>query len=156
MPRIAITSKIFLTLLGSWLLTSCDTQTKPNAQTPTFENTLAVHLNAIKTANLTELEPTVGERVAMISPTGNKMDSKEVFMKFHKSWFSKKDWEWEGDIVRTEKSDSLGYALIKYKFSKKDSVGNTLFQDNEYLVLIFKNSAQGWQLVHDQNTQIKQ
>ncbi len=57
---------------------------------------------------------------------------------------------------KNESSDSLGYALIKYKFTQKDTVGNIKFQDNEYLVLIFKNSTQGWQLVHDQNTQIKQ
>jgi|GEM_PF-1340054 len=155
MTRITIKNMILLALLGTWLLTSFDTQPKTNKQRPTFEHTLAVHLHAIKTGNLTELEPTVGESVAMIAPTGSKMDSKEVFMKFHKNWFSTKDWEWEGDIVRTESSDSLGYALIKYKFTQKDSVGNIRFQDNEYLVLIFKNSARGWQLVHDQNTQIK-
>lgn len=156
MPRITLTNKILLALLGTWLLTSFDTQPKTSKQRPTFEQTLAVHLNAIKTSNLTELEPTVGENVAMIAPTGSKMDSKAVFMKFHKNWFNTKGWEWEGDIVRTESSDSLGYALIKYKFIQKDSAGNIKFQDNEYLVLIFKNSAQGWQLVHDQNTQIKQ
>ena len=144
-----------LALLGTWVLTSCDRQTKPAKQTQTFENTLSVHLNAIKSSNLTDLIPTVSENVAMISPDGNKMDSKEVFVKFHENWFKQKNWEWEGDIVRTESSDSLGYALIKYRFIQKDSVGNIQFQDNEYLVLIFKNSAEGWQLVHDQNTRIK-
>lgn len=156
MYRIALISRIFFALFGALLFPGCGRQVKPNKQTQTFEHTLAVHLNAIKTGNLTELQPTVAESVAMIAPTGNKMDSKEVFMNFHKNWFSQKDWQWEGDIIRTESSDSLGYALIKYRYSKKDSVGNIQFQDNEYLVLIFKNSAQGWQLVHDQNTQIKQ
>ena len=144
-----------LVVLGTWVLTSCDSQAKPAKQTRTFENTLAVHLNAIKTSNITDLIPTIAENVAMISPDGNKMDSKEVFVKFHENWFKQKNWEWEGDIVRTESSDSLGYALIKYRFIQKDSVGNIQFQDNEYLVLIFKNSAEGWQLVHDQNTRIK-
>lgn len=152
---ITLTNRIFLALLGTWLLTSCDRQVKSVKQTQSFEHTLTVHLNAIRTGNLTDLKPTIADSVAMISPDGNKMDSKEVFVKFHENWFSQKDWEWEGDIVRTESSDSLGYALIKYRFIKKDPVGNIQFQDNEYLVLIFKNSAQGWQLVHDQNTRIK-
>ncbi len=155
MTRIPLINVVFLALLSTWLHIGCDTPVKPNKPIQTFEQTLAIHLHAIKTSNLTELEPTVGESVAMIAPTGSKMDSKAVFMKFHKNWFSQKNWEWDGDIVRTESTDSLGYALIKYKFTQKDSVGNIKFQDNEYLVLIFKNSAQGWQLVHDQNTQIK-
>src|SRR5688572_29332655 len=92
----------------------------------------------------------------MIGPDGQKFDTKKVFMEFHKNWFAKSNWEWEGNILATERSDSLGYALIQYQFVQKDTSGNMLFQDHEYLVLIFKNSADGWQLVHDQNTGIKE
>ncbi|ELR71157.1 hypothetical protein C900_02961 [Fulvivirga imtechensis AK7] len=122
----------------------------------TFRSTVDIHLDAITTRNLTKLEPTVAEQVTMIGPDGTKLDTKGVFMDFHKKWFAQKNWEWKGKILITENSDSLGYALVQYQFTQKDTTGNITFQDNEYLILIFKNFPEGWQLMHDQNTQIQE
>jgi hypothetical protein len=47
----------------------------------------------------------------------------------------------------------MGYILLKYRYTEKDSVGNGTSNDN-YLVLIFRNSKEGWKLIHDQNTRI--
>lgn len=146
-------SWILFTIL---LFGACGKQNQTASEKPTFLNTLNTHLNAIQTSNLTELAPTIADNVSMIAPDGKKFDTKKVFMEFHENWFAQTNWEWEGDILRTESSDSLGYALIQYHFTQKDSVGNILFRDHEYLILIFKNSTDGWQLVHDQNTGIQE
>lgn len=135
-------------------LTSCGRPPQPENEAQSFESTLGIHLNAIESSNLEKLIPTIADSVVMISPDGDKMDSKTVFVKFHENWFKQKNWLWEYKVLRTESSDSLGYALIRYKFTQKDSTGSVLFQDTDYLTLIFRNSSNGWQLVHDQNTRI--
>lgn len=96
----------------------------------------------------------MAENVSIISPRRDKIDSKEKLMDFHKKWFELKNWEWEGNILNTDYSDSLGYGLIQYEFIQKDASGSIQFRDSDYLVLIFKNSKEGWKLIHDQNTRI--
>jgi hypothetical protein len=136
------------------VMLSCAKEKSVTTTTNSFRETLDRHLTAIQTSNAEQLSPTIAESVSMISPNGDKFDSKKVFMDFHKGWFTLKNWKWEGKILKTESSDSLGYALIEYDYTQNDSLGNVQFKDKEYLVLIFKNSNEGWQLVHDQNTKI--
>lgn len=154
MTKNKIKTSLFIALIA--ILGSCTQQVQTNQDASSFLTTLDVHLNALKAGDIDKLEPTVAGKVSMIGPDGKKFDSKKVFMDFHKAWFAQSNWEWKGNILRTETSDSLGYALIQLQFIQKDTVGSILFQDHEFLVLIFKNSAQGWQLVHDQNTGIQE
>ena len=143
-----------LLIIAITFLVSCSSKSKAPIEKVSFDSTLAIHLNAIRNGNLAELAPTVADSVILISPYGEKMNSKKLFMNLHENWFKQKNWQWEPIFLRTESTDSLGYALIQYKYSQKDSIGKTIFQNKNYLVLIFKNSRQGWQLVHDQNTGI--
>lgn len=154
MKKILITGRMLLLLTGAALMAQCKTKPASPGQHDSFEHTLQVHLNAIQHANLTALAPTVGDSVVIILPNGARVDSKNAFMKFHEDWFKMKNWQWNAHILRTKTADSLGYAMVQYKYEEKDSVGAVQYQSNAYLVLIFKNSPQGWQLVHDQNTKI--
>ncbi len=139
---------------GCLLLASCNgvPDTKPSDNS--FKQTLADHLDAIESKDIKKLEPTIADSVIMISPDGERMNSKEVFMTFHENWFRQKYWQWEYNLIRTDNADSLGYALLRYSFTQRDSSGVVLYQNQNFLVLIFKNSQEGWQLIHDQNTQI--
>ena len=119
-----------------------------------FERTLSIHLDAILASDLAALAPTVADSVTLIGPDGSKMTSKESFMKLHENWFKRTNWKWERVEMKTQSTDSLGYALIQYKYSERDSLGAVTFQNQNHLVLIFRNFRQGWQLVHDQNTGI--
>lgn len=148
-------SGIGLSVLVVCILLACGRHANVRNDADSFRKTLDIHLNAIRTGNLEKLSPTVADNVCMISPQGDKIDSREKFMDFHKQWFGLKNWEWNGNILNTEYSGSLGYALIQYKFVLKDSIGNIKYKDSDYLVLIFKNSKNGWKLIHDQNTRIQ-
>ena len=118
----------------------------------TFNETLDIHLKAIKNADLKSFEPTVSDSLIHISPMGEKNQSKPQFIKLHQNWFKKTNWHWEGKILEQQSNDSLGYAVIDYSYIEKDTAGNILFKIKCYLTLIFKKSDKGWQLVHDQNT----
>jgi hypothetical protein len=118
----------------------------------TFDETLDIHLNAIRNASLADFEPTVSDSILHITPMGDKHQSKPDFIKVHEDWFKRNNWEWEGTIVMKNSTDSLGYALIRYTYLEKDPGGKTLFHIQCYLTLIFSHSEKGWQLVYDQNT----
>lgn len=124
---------------------------RANAQKK-FSETLAIHLNAIKNADLVRFEPTVSDSIIHISPMGEKNQSKAQFIKLHQDWFKRTNWEWEGIVLQKHNNNSLGYALIDYSYIEKDAAGNISFKIKCYLTLIFKNSYNGWQLVYDQNT----
>jgi ketosteroid isomerase-like protein len=124
---------------------------RANAQKK-FSETLDVHLNAIRNADLVSFEPTVSDSIIHITPTGEKNKSKAQFMKVHQDWFKRTNWEWKGIVLEKHSNNSLGYALIEYSYIEKDAAGNTSFKIKCYLTLIFKNSYKGWQLVYDQNT----
>jgi ketosteroid isomerase-like protein len=124
---------------------------RANAQ-KTFNETLDIHLNAIRNADINEFEPTVSDSVICISPMGEKSQSKVQFIKLHQDWFERTNWQWEGIILEKHSNSSLGYALIEYSYIEKDTAGNISFKTNCYLTLIFKKTDIGWQLVYDQNT----
>jgi ketosteroid isomerase-like protein len=144
---------ILLFFSGSPLLTGCNDSTETRPHRNSFQQTLTDHLQAIASKDLNKLEPTVGDSVVMISPDGERMDSKEVFIAFHERWFQQKYWLWEYDLIRTYAADSLGYAVLQYSYTQRDSIGVVQYQNQNFLVLIFKNTREGWQLIHDQNTQ---
>ncbi|HTF20388.1 MAG TPA: nuclear transport factor 2 family protein [Chryseolinea sp.] len=144
---------ILLPIVVALLLTACGAE-KKESTSESFEKTLGIHLDAILSSNLTALAPTVADSVTLIGPDGSKMTSKKSFMKLHENWFKRTNWKWERVAMKTQSTGSLGYALIQYKYSERDSLGTITFQNENYLVLIFRNFQQGWQLVHDQNTGI--
>lgn len=144
-------------LLGMLLCVACNQEqkTKTPIKKASFQETLEIHLNAVSNRNLEALEPTVAEDVSLIFPQGEKLDSKKEFMEFHETWFQHDNWEWKGEVLKAESTDSLGYGLVQYTYTEKDSVGNAVYSSNAYLLLVFRNSAEAWQLVHDQNTKIQ-
>jgi hypothetical protein len=117
-----------------------------------FGEVLAIHLKAIKNADLSSFEPTVSDSLIHISPMGEMNRSKAKFIKLHEDWFKRKNWEWEGKVLAKHNDNSLGYALIDYSYIEKDADGNITFKIRCYLTLIFRNSYHGWRLVYDQNT----
>lgn len=119
-----------------------------------FEKTLRKHLAAIEEKNITDISATVSDSVTLIFPDGSMLKSKEKFMEFHKKWFGDPSWKMAIQVVSAENSDSLGYALIKYRYekSKENEIQSV---HHTYLLLIFKKIKGKWLLWHDQNTQME-
>ena len=133
---------------------------KPGGENKTgdlsFGQGLRNHLDAVENRDIKKLGPTVGKDVMVIGPDGHVMKSKIQFMEFHKNWFKMDHWQWKAKILETKSNDSMGYGLVEYRYTEKDSTGAQVHESNAYLILVFQNSGKGWQLVHDQNTRINQ
>jgi ketosteroid isomerase-like protein len=144
---------ISLAITSIALVSGCNNRQQNTSGSQSFDSAVSIHLRAIATANLEALDPTVGDSVTMISPFGDRTTTKAQFMDLHKFWFSQTNWTWTPTILEKKHSGSQGYTLLKYHYTETDSTGNTRADDN-YLVLIFRNSKDGWKLIHDQNTKI--
>jgi ketosteroid isomerase-like protein len=147
------TKFMILTFTSILIIAGCSRREVNTSTAQSFDSVVSIHLRAITTANLEALDPTVGDSVTMISPFGHRTTTKTQFMDLHRYWFSQTNWEYKHTILEKKHSDSLGYALLQYRYTEKDSIGNARSDDN-YLVLVFRNSNEGWKLVHDQNTRI--
>jgi ketosteroid isomerase-like protein len=135
------------------VLTGCKGRNESPQEKSSFDSTLAIHLNAVATRDLGKLIPTVGDSVTLIMPNGEVMKSKASFIGLHEEWFKETNWQWTPTVIHTEQTDSLAYAWVQYLYSESDTTGNVRSNKN-HLLLIFRNSREGWQLVHDQNTRM--
>lgn len=142
--------------LAAVFLGSCTHQNSNVKDMSSFSSALNAHLEAIAQRDIENFEPTVAEDVSTIDPYGHKTDGKKAFLDFHKVWFAQSNWERKDSILTTSATDSTGHALIRYHYVQRDKSGNIELQIHAYQVLIFEKSDTGWQLVYDQNTEIRE
>jgi ketosteroid isomerase-like protein len=144
-----VAGALVIALIGA----SCQT---PSPGPPPFEQAVKEHLAAIIARDMDALVPTLTGQNAltMIAPNGARLETRQQFIDFHRQWFATNDdgkYEWE--IVRLIESPALGHALIKYRYTSKDSAGAQQVMDS-WLALTFAVEDGRWRLVFDQNTMI--
>jgi ketosteroid isomerase-like protein len=124
---------------------------------PSFREALEVHLTAVRARDMEALLPTLtgGDDLTMIAPNGNKLDTKQQYLDFHRQWFvTNDDGRFNFEIVRVIESPALAHALVRYRYSSKDNAENA--QANvSWLALTFALENGSWRLVFDQNTRIE-
>lgn len=120
-----------------------------------FKDTLKLHLDAMKTKNFDQFMSTVKvDDVTLIMPNGTLITEKEEFVELHKDWFEDQDWAIEYELLSTEESVDIAYALLNINYKDCDADGNKI-EMNYYLNLIFRKQNEKWLLIHDQNTVYK-
>ena len=111
---------------------------------PAFRPTLEAHLAAISSRNLDALLPTLtrGTDLILLMPDGTKLDTRQQFVDLHREWFASKDeGKWEGEIVRTRESAELAHALIRYRYSSRQSDGRTRISESWSVMWSMARSA---------------
>lgn len=135
------------------LIVSCSKQNSKSSH-PDYDATLKIHLDAIQEHNLQAMLSTVHDSVTLIFPNGQRLKSKKEFANFHQGWFNDSTWTLSPAIIKTVKSDSVSYSLIQYQYNDIDSMGTRINPRSNFLLLVFQHGADGWKLIHDQNTRI--
>jgi ketosteroid isomerase-like protein len=123
---------------------------------PPFRAAVETHLAAISARNLEALLPTLtsGTELPMIAPNGFKFDTRQQYIDFHKQWFAAPDGgKLDAQIVSVTESAALSHALVKYRYTSKDSAGKPQ-STTCWLALTFALEKGSWRLVFDQNTLI--
>ncbi|UHQ23945.1 SgcJ/EcaC family oxidoreductase [Lysobacter sp. 5GHs7-4] len=128
------------------------------AATPprSLQATLDAHLAAINARDLDALLATVtrGERLTLILPNGQVLDTREQFRALHVDWFAERDWRMRFEIRSLRELGDVGVALVKYESQALQADGSFQTRRNAWLSLVFAKEADGWRLVYDQNTVI--
>lgn len=122
-----------------------------------FPDALETHVEAVVAHDLDALIPTLtsGEELTMITPEGQRLETKEQYVDFHRRWFTVEDPQEELDfeIEHIIESPTLSHALLQIHYTHTGPEGD-LQTYVGWLALTFALEDQQWRLVFDQNTGI--
>ncbi|KRD75808.1 SgcJ/EcaC family oxidoreductase [Lysobacter sp. Root983] len=118
--------------------------------------TLDAHLTAINARDLDGLLATVtrGDKLTLILPNGQVLETREQFRQLHVDWFAEQDWRMRFQTYSVRELGDVGVALVKYESQTRQPDGAYLTRREAWLSLVFAKESDGWRLVYDQNTVI--
>lgn len=116
----------------------------------TFQETLLLHLRAIREHNIDDFKKTLhsGADLVCIEPNGAFMRSYDDFVCNHVEWFGSGDWSIDFEILDCVEGIDMSAVTLKFRLVEEDGIINTI------LSLVFQNRNGHWGLIHDQNTPI--
>ncbi|NRA66936.1 MAG: nuclear transport factor 2 family protein [Pseudobacteriovorax sp.] len=91
-----------------------------------FQEVLNQLLKAIEKKNFKQLEaclPPEGP-IAAIMCDGTVLEDVEDYLEFHKEWFEDGEWSITHDIVFTEETTEMSYAVVENEYFDKDDDGS--------------------------------
>jgi len=120
-----------------------------------FHKTLATHLDAITNRDLEALEPTVGESMTLIFPSGSIRRGKEAFMAFHEGWFADPNWRQPYTVTDvTVEGCKTAWALVDYRYESLADDGTVESSSHNMFALTWTFQHGRWVAIADQNTKL--
>ncbi|KGN37911.1 YybH family protein [Knoellia subterranea] len=120
-----------------------------------FHRTLQTHLDAITNRDLAALEPTVGESMTLIFPSGSIRRGKDAFMAFHEGWFADPNWRQPYTVTDvTVEGCRTAWALVDYRYQSLDDAGNVESESHNMFALTWTFDKGRWVAIADQNTKL--
>jgi len=126
------------------------------ASADTFDDTLAAHFKAVSGRDLPALEKTLtgGATLELYLPNGMRTTKRSEFVDFHREWFKTDTWKMSFTPISTVRGNDIALATVRTRY--EDVVDAKPYLSEAWLTLTFRKEADGWRLVHDQNTRIPQ
>lgn len=120
-----------------------------------FESLLQRHINAIQTRDLKAYAATItrGDTLYLVLPTGKLIPNRSGVLDYHRQWFADTSWRMRFERLRTTVGEDSAIVFFHTIYDGNDDDGKPMHSEG-YLTMIFRREAQGWALIHDQNTRI--
>lgn len=122
-----------------------------------FRTALEAHLKAVAAHDMEALLPTLTgeEALTMITPLGERLETRDAYIEFHRRWFSANDPQERLDfaIERVIETPALAHALVRLTYTSSGVEGKAQTYTG-WLTLTFAIEDDRWALVFDQNTPI--
>jgi ketosteroid isomerase-like protein len=116
-----------------------------------FRDTLARHLQAIRTRNLDQLSDTVAQDgLVLIMADGKLVRTTQEFLEAHRGWFAQDNWTLDAEEIEILESGELAVAVLRLDYREPPAV-----RSESFLTLVFQRRGGKWLMVQDQNTPIK-
>lgn len=120
-----------------------------------LKETFDIYVRAVQNSDLKNLFTTVtnNEKFFFLTSTGNLIDTRQDYYKFHEDWFKEEDWEMPVDLLEAHEGKEYGYTTAVFHYRSKIPEGGRYFLDS-YFTLIFHKEEGMWKVVADVCTPI--
>ncbi|RJL31968.1 YybH family protein [Bailinhaonella thermotolerans] len=115
------------------------------------ESVVQIHLAAIADRDLKAYSATLHDDVIVVLPNGNRLEGRRSVEDFHREWFADLDWTQELHPLSLVETEGTLSALFEADYRDVDASGAPIHKRN-LVSLVFTRTAEGWLLLHDQNT----
>src|SRR5699024_12879728 len=103
-----------------------------------FNQTLKRHMQAITQKDLVNFTDTIHKtNITLVLPNGKLIQNRKEFIQFNQDWFSNRDWKISYEIVKSQESKEMSFAVLLIHYDDLDAEGNPYHQDY-YLHLVFE------------------
>lgn len=120
-----------------------------------FELLLQRHLNAIQARDLKAYAATItrGDTLYLVLPNGKLIPNRSGVLDYHRHWFADTSWKMRFERLRTLVGQDSAVVFFHTIYDGNGDDGKPMHSEG-YLTMTFRREAQGWALIHDQNTPI--
>ncbi|MGD2246675.1 MAG: nitroreductase family protein [Candidatus Aminicenantes bacterium] len=121
-----------------------------------LKETFDVYVQAIHNSDLKSLFTTVTDshEFFFLTSTGQLIDSREGYSKFHQDWFKETGWEMPVELLEVHEGQEYGYTVAKFHY-KQNLPGDGKYNLDSYFTLIFHREEGMWKVVGDVCTPIE-
>jgi hypothetical protein len=114
------------------------------------------YINAIEQRNLREISEIFfkSSELTIVFPNGSEVIGYDNIVEMHRSWFSEKNWIWNGRHIRTMTFEDTAITVIKYEYISEPT-GQTIGENEFLLSLTWKCVGGDWFVIFDQNTPLR-
>jgi len=122
---------------------------------PSLRATFEKYVGSIQKSDLRGLFETVteNEKFFFLTASGQLINTRQGYYKFHQEWFQEKDWEMPVELLEVHEGQDYGYTTAIFHYFGKTPVGVRYFLDS-YFTLIFRREKGNWRVVADVCTPI--
>jgi nitroreductase/ketosteroid isomerase-like protein len=124
----------------------------PSSLREAFDN----YVRAVQAGDLEGLFRTVtgGEDMFFLTSTGQMIEGREGYRRFHKEWFRESGWEMPVELLRVEEGEEFGWTLALFHYRQPTPQGPVQRLDS-YFTLLWHREGGSWRVVGDVCTPIQ-
>jgi nitroreductase/ketosteroid isomerase-like protein len=114
------------------------------------------YVRAVQAGDLEGLFRTVtgGEDMFFLTSTGQMIEGREGYRRFHEEWFSERGWEMPVELLRVEEGGDYGWTLAVFHYRQPTAEG-PVYRLDSYFTLLWHGEQGSWRVVGDVCTPIQ-
>ena len=120
-----------------------------------LRQTFDLYVRSVQRSDIEALFTTVSEQedFLFLTSTGELIDTREGYRKFHEDWFKEQDWDMPVDNIEVYEGQDFGITRAIFHYRSRTPEGGTSRLDS-WFTMVFRKEAGMWKAVADACTPI--